>query len=93
MNNIPTWRMIVFAIATFGGLYASILLFIKKKKSFIFFIVSLLGIILGNIYDVFIANYYRDTDFSGLIMPILIFLLGVFFIWYAKKSEINGLLN
>ena len=32
MNNTPAWRTAAFAIATFSGLIASILLVMKKKR-------------------------------------------------------------
>ncbi|HIE45381.1 MAG TPA: hypothetical protein EYP87_04265 [Flavobacteriaceae bacterium] len=93
MNNIPSWRMLAFAIATFGGLFASVLLLVKKKKSMVFFALSLLGIIIGNIYDVFIVDYYKDAGISGLVLPLLIFFLGVFFLSYSKKVDKLGLLK
>ena len=93
MNNMPSWRVAAFATATFGGLVGSILLLMKKKIAIALFLLSLIGIIAGNIYDFFMVNYYKNSDITGLILPVLIVLVSVFLLWYSKKIDSNGMLK
>lgn len=93
MNNLPAWRMASFAIATFGALIASILLLMKKKMALTLFTLSFIAIIAGNIYDIFMANYYKDAEITGLILPLTIFLISLFLIWFTKKLTQQNFLN
>ncbi len=83
----PLWTTIVFAIATFGGLIASIGLVIKRKWAKTFFIISFLAIVPQMIHNVFFTN---SIDVYGLIqsvtMPVLVVLIGAFLIWFSNYS-------
>ncbi|SMO38117.1 hypothetical protein SAMN06265379_101401 [Saccharicrinis carchari] len=83
-----TWTIIVFAIATFGGLIASIGLMLKRKWAQIFFILSFLAIVPQMIHNVF---FTRSIDIYGLAqaitMPVLVVLIGVFAIWFSSFSK------
>ena len=93
MTNLPSWRMASFAIATFGGLLGSIFLLLKKKIAIPLFILSLIAIIIGNYYDIFMVNYYKDADVNGLILPFLILIFGILFAWYSKKLNTLNILT
>jgi len=86
MNNTPTWRTVCFGVATFGGLFASILLVLKNKLAIALFAISLIAIVLGDYYDIFMVKYYNDAEISGLVLPIIIVIIGVFLFWYSKKK-------
>jgi len=86
MNNTPTWRMLCFAISTFTGLIASVLLLLKKKIAITLFAISFISIMIGNYYDIFMAHYYKGTAFTGLILPFAIVFIGIFLFWYSRKT-------
>ena len=83
----PLWTTIVFAIATFGGLIASIGLVMKRKWAKTFFIISFLAIVPQMIHNVFFTT---SIDVYGLIqsvtMPVLVVLIGAFLIWFSNYS-------
>ena len=98
LANLPTneralyaeysiWITIVFAIATFGGLIASIGLILKRKWAKTFFIISFLAIVPQMIHNVFFTN---SMDVYGVLqtiaMPILVVLIGAFLIWFSNFS-------
>ena len=91
-ENIPAWVTGAFAIAVFGGALACILLLIRKKLATTLFLVSLLGVIVQTSYYVFMSDTVEVLGPEGLIMPIVVLLIGVFLLWYAKKKEVAGLL-
>lgn len=86
MNNTPTWRMICFGTATFGGLIASIFLLLKNKMAVALFALSFIAIVLGHYYDVFMVKYYNGAEISDLILPFLIVTIGLFLFWYSRKK-------
>jgi len=92
-ENIPAWVTGAFAIAVFGGSLACILLLIRKKLATTLFLVSLLGVIVQTSYYVFMSDTVEVLGPEGLIMPIIVLLIGVFLLWYAKKKEAAGLLS
>ncbi len=81
------WTIILFAIATFGGLIGSIGLIIKRKWAQTFFIISFVAIIPQMIHNVF---YTESIEVYGTLqavtMPILVVIIGAFLIWFSKYS-------
>jgi hypothetical protein len=92
-NNIPLWKIIAFAVAIFGGLIGSILLFMKKKLAIPVFILSLIGIIVSFTYDFMVSNLLEVYGNTSVIFPLIIALIGVFLVWYSKKLDAKGFLS
>ncbi|MCG1036729.1 hypothetical protein [Polaribacter sargassicola] len=92
-ENIPFWVTAAFAIAVWGGLLASILLLMKKSISKIVFIISLIGIVVQMFYNFFLTKAIEVYGPSGMIMPILVLIFGIFLVWYTKKCVDDGILS
>lgn len=86
-QNIPTWKTIAFFIATVGGLLGSILLFLKKKMAFPILVLSLIGILISFYYDFLKTKLIDIYGNSSVILPLIVVLIGVFLVWYTKKSQ------
>lgn len=91
-ENIPAWVTGAFAIAVFGGTLACILLLMRKKLATPLFLISLLAIIVQTTYNVFMSKAMEVYGPSGMIMPAMIVLAGIFLLWYSKKKESAGIL-
>lgn len=97
-EDYPFWTIILFAIATFGGLIGSIGLIIKRRWSKHFFIISFLAIVPQMIHNVF---YTKSKEVYGtaqaVTMPILVVCIGAFLIWFSNyainKNWFNKLPN
>jgi len=92
-NNTPIWVTAAFAIAVWGGFLASILLLVRKAFSKTIFIISLIGIIVQLFYNFFLSNAIDVYGLSGMIMPLLVLVFGIFLVWYTKKCADDGILS
>lgn len=87
-NNIPLWKNIAYAVAVFGGLIGSVLLFLRKKLAVPILTLSLIGIIISFYYDFFATKLIDIYGNGAIAMPLIIFIIGIFLAWYSKK--LNG---
>lgn len=93
-RQYPTWTIIAFAIAVFAGLMGAIGLLMRRKWSFIVFVISLLAIIPQMIHNVFFTQSVEVYGTAEAVsMPALVAVLGFFAVWYAKYSSMNGWLK
>ncbi|MDY0779534.1 hypothetical protein [Tenacibaculum sp. IB213877] len=90
INNTPTWAMGAFALAVFGGLLGSVLLLLRRKFAKPVFMISLLGIIVQLIYNLFISKAMEVYGPGAAIMPIMVLIIGIFLVWYSQKAEAKG---
>ena len=88
--NYPAWATAAFAIAVFGGAIASIALLLRKKLAKTLFLISLIGIIVQMIYNFFISEAMDVYGPGGMIMPVMIIIIGVYLVMFAKKSISNN---
>lgn len=91
--DLPAWATAAFAIAVFAGALGSLLLLLRKKLAHIILLVSLVGIIVDAIYNIFISNALDVYGSGAMILPILILAVGVALIRLAKKATANGWLR
>ena len=82
----PAWAIAAFAFAVFGGAVGCIFLLLRKKVAKTFFIISLLGIIIQMVYNVFIVKAMQVYGPGAILMPIMIIGVGFFLFWYSKKA-------
>lgn len=88
-NNIPAWVTAAFAIAVFGGALGSLALLLRKKWAKIVLLVSLIAVLLQFIYNTLLQSYMEVTG-EKLFMPLVVIIIAVFLVWFAKKSEKEG---
>ena len=93
IQSTPSWAIAAFAFAVFGGTVGCIFLLLRKKLAKIFFIISLVGIIIQMIYNVFIVKALQVYGPGAIIMPIMVIGVGLFLIWYSKLSISKGWLT
>jgi len=93
-SNVPSWEIAAWAVGVWFGLLASICLLIKKKWAYPLFLISFLGVIVSTVYNLFISGATEILDvFNAWILPILIFVLAIYFIQHSKKSIAKGWLS
>ena len=88
----PAWATGSFAVAVFGGLLGSIALLLRKKWAKPLFILSLLGVIIHDIWGVMAGTLSVVTTFDkGMTIAVLV--ISVFLVWFAKKKTAKGILT
>lgn len=93
MESVPMWVTSVFAIAVWGSTLGSILLLMRKKIATPVFILSFVGIIVQMYYNLFMSKSMEVYGPGGLAMPIMVLVVGIFLIWFSRKSTANGWIN
>jgi hypothetical protein len=92
-EGIPAWATAAFAIAVFSGTLASIGLLVRKKWARPLFIVSLVAAVAQFIHWLFISNAVEAFGPSTYGMPIVVVLIGIYLIFFAKKGIEKGWLK
>ena len=90
MDTYPTWMHAVWAIGVWGSVAGSILLLLRMRWAFHAFVLSLLGAI-GNL--AYTAVTPGGTETMGLVMPLVIIVVCLFFIWYSWTMTKQGVLR
>jgi len=86
----PAWYTAAFALAVFCGALGCIALLIRKKWAHPLFIISALGAIVQHAY------VFTNTEMTGAtiyIMPILVIVVCLFLIWFAKNAISKNWIN
>ena len=73
-EDLPTWATAAFATAVWGGAFASLVLLLRKSIAYHLFILSLIGIVIQMIYNVFISNSIEVYGPGGFVMPVMVFI-------------------
>ena len=86
----PIWATGGFAIGVFGGALGCILLLLRWRSSIIFFLISLIGIIVTMVHTIDVA--VSDIEFSILeiiVMVILPLVVALALALYAKYAIVK----
>ncbi|GMN11969.1 hypothetical protein MTsPCn9_32710 [Croceitalea sp. MTPC9] len=90
----PAWVTGAFAVAVFAGTIGCIALLIRKKWARPVLILSLISSISLFSYTLFISNTIEVYGIvHAIIMPILVVLIGIYLVFFAKKGIVNGWLK
>lgn len=85
----PSWYTAAFAIAVFCGALGCLALLLRKKWAYVLFVLSALGAIVQHVY------LFLNVKMSGqtIVMPILVIIVCLFLIWYAKNAITKSWIN
>ena len=92
IENTPAWATAAFAIAVWFGLLGCIVLLMRKKIAKLLFIISLVGVLVQLVYNLFLTNAMEVYGTQSLIQPLVTVSVGLFLIWHAKKCADDGIL-
>ncbi len=86
----PGWVTGAFAIAVWGGVLGCIALLLRKKWAHPVLLISLIGILGHMIYMFFLSNTFEVVGSDKMGMPILVIIIGVLLVLFARKSKNKG---
>ena len=90
----PAWVTSAFAIAVWGGLLGCIALLLRKKWARPIFLLSLIGILVQNGYYFFMTNATEVFgQFQAIVMPLLVIIIGIALLLFARSSTAKGWLK
>lgn len=89
-ESTPVWLKVFYGIAVFGGTLGCIVLLLRKKLSIQLFAISLIAIIIQMSYSLFMTNAIEVYGIISAIMPVVVIGIGVFLVWYSRRSKNIG---
>ncbi len=89
--SAPLWYKIAYGVATITGFLGAVLLIARKKYAIPLFLVSLIASIFHSAYIIIGIDGMNNFGFlAGLIFPLIIIVLDLFFWWYSKYALSKG---
>ena len=91
IENRPAWATAGFAIAVFAGAIGSILLLLRKSLALVFFVLSVVGVIVSML-PVFgiVKSGVVFSGFEKTMYLVLTPLFGAFLVWYTRWAISRG---
>lgn len=90
MDTYPTWMHAVWAVGVWGSVLGSILLLVRSKWAFHAFAVSTLGAAASLAYNVVTPG---AMEVMSPVMPAVIVVICLGFVWYAWAMTKRGVLR
>ena len=86
-ENTPAWATAAYAIAVWSGALGSLLLLLRKSLAHTFLVLSFVGIMTQMIHAFFLTNSYEVFGPGGFIMPIMVIVVGLLLIVFARSAR------
>ena len=90
---VPAWATSMTAIATNFGVLGSILLLLKRNWSVAAYAISLVALIIQDIYTFAMTETLAVFGNTPLIIQSLVLLIAVFLVWYSRQAGAKGWLR
>lgn len=88
ITSRPLWATIAFSVAVFGGVFAEVLLLLRKVIAYYLFIASFLGVMITNIHTFQVSS--AVDIWVGSVMSLVV---SAFLIWYTKLVQRKDWIN
>jgi hypothetical protein len=88
--DLPGWYTGAFALAVFGGAVASLALLLRKISAYLLYIISFLGIVSQMFYNFFMSKAAEVYGPGGMVMPMMVLVFGIVFIFFSKSAKEKG---
>ena len=92
MDSMPLYASIGWGLGVWGGLLGAILLLVRSRYAVHAFALSLVGMVLSFGYQLFVAKNVPPGMDSPTI-PAVIFVVGLYLLWYAMRMNKAGALR
>lgn len=92
MITQPSWYTAVFVLAVFGGAIGCLGLLLRKSWAVLPLMLSLLCVIIQNIYFA-LTGVFDNIHGGQWVMTILIPVVAIFLVWFARKRKADGTLR
>lgn len=92
-SDIPSWATSAYAIAVFGGVLGCLALLLRKAWAVPLFVISLVAVILQMAYGLFMSDLTAVGGASALVMPLVIFLIAAYLVWFSTTAKKQGWLT
>ncbi len=87
---MPPWLYIVFALAVLSGVLGCIGLLMRKSWCIALFYISLIAVLVQNVYLYLMTDIMKALGPSTYIMPSVVILFAIFLLYYSKSAKSKG---
>jgi hypothetical protein len=93
-QSLPGWLTAFWALGVWGGLAGSVLLLARSRYAVWAFAVSLVGVIVSFGFQMFATQMPASMKEGPMaFMPLVIFVIAAFLLWYAMRESKSGVLR
>lgn len=89
----PAWATAVFALAVFLGVFGAIGLLLRKAWAVPLYIASLVFILISMFKGFVLDGAAKHMSGAQIGMEVVVILLGIFAVWFARKKKAKGILG
>ena len=93
ITNTPAWGHSGYAIAVNAGVLGAILLLLRKVWALPLFVLSLVGALVQDLDAMVLRDGIEAWGTTALILPVIVILICLFEIWYARAAKAKGWLS
>lgn len=93
MEQLPAWVTGVFAIAVFAGLAGSLGLVLRKRWAAPFFALSLIALVIQQVYNQIIAKMYTVMGSDSIFFSVLLVVIGIALYVLSRNWSAKGWLK
>ncbi|MEL6323067.1 MAG: hypothetical protein AAGJ29_07305 [Pseudomonadota bacterium] len=91
--GLPAWAIVFWAFGVFGAFIGSGLLLLRNKLAVHAFALSLLGMIVTTVYGYGLADGLKVSGTGALIFSIVIAVIAIFLLVYARAMASRSVLR
>ena len=93
-QSFPAWMEAAWAVGVWGALLGSLLLLVRSRHAVLAFGLSLLGLLIGSIYQYGVADMPEDMMTPTMLgVSALIWLIAIGLLVYAMRMRRSGVLR
>lgn len=89
-ENVPIWATVAYAVAVFGGVLGSLMLVLKKRLALPLLVLSLVGVLVQFSHAFFFSDTFKALGNNAMIMPMVVIVIAVLLVWFARLSIARG---
>ena len=93
-QSFPAWMEAFWAVGVWGALLGSLLLLMRSRHAVTLYMLSLLGLLVGTIYQYGIADIPDDMMTPAMMsVSALIWVIAIGLLFYAMRMRRSGVLR
>lgn len=93
-QTFPAWMEAAWAVGVWGALLGSLLLLVRSRHAVLAFGLSLVGLLIGSIYQYGVADMPEDMMTPTMLgVSALIWLIAIGLLVYAMRMRRSGVLR
>lgn len=93
ITNTPAWAHAGYAIAVNAGVLGALLLLLRKAWAVPLFYISLAGALVQDLDAFVMRDAVQAWGTAAVALPLVVILICVFEIWYARSAKAKGWLS